>query len=94
MNVKISDLFLKKISQSSVSWYPGEIGIGPQLGQRGPHGATSVGHGAVGAGGVRQGVGQRGSFVGQTGFKPPRPLLKDLQGGADVLQGLLGLHHG
>lgn len=85
---------LCEISESSVCWYPWEIGTGPQLGQRGANGVTGVGHCSVSAGGVWQGVGQRGSLVWQTGFKLSCPLLKDLQGGADILQGLLGLPHG
>lgn len=76
-----------------VSCYLGEIGIDSQLGQRGTDGVAGVRHGSVGAGGVGQGVGQRGTLSRETGLKSPCPLLKHLQRGADVLQGLFGLPH-
>lgn len=80
--------------RSIVHWYPQEVRTDSQLGQRGPDGVAGVRDGAVGAGGVGQGVGQRGALPRQTGLEFPRSLLKHLQRGADVLQGLLGLPHG
>lgn len=80
--------------ESLVHWYLGEVGIGSQLGQCRAYGVTCVWHSAIGAGRVWQGVGQRGSLICQTGFKFHRSLLQNLQGGADVLQGFLGLSHG
>lgn len=73
--------------------YPGKICTDSQLGQSGSDCVAGVRHGSVGAGGVREGIGQRGSLPRQTGLELPCPLLKHLQGGADVLQGLFSLTH-
>ena len=82
------------ISDLVICWYLDVVCIEPQLGQPGSDGVAGVRDGSVGAGGVGQGVGQRGPLPRQAGLELPRPVLKHLQGGADVLQGLLGFPHG
>lgn len=79
---------------SNFNWYPGEVSVGSQLGQCGADGVTGVWHSSISAGRVWQGVRQRGPLLRQTGLKFPRPLLENLQRGADTLKGFLGLPHG